>query len=658
MALKDLIPVIDDRRFDDIMAEVKTRIARYTPEWSPVWTDFNDSDPGITMVQLFAWLADLLLYRMGRVPEMNYIKFLELLGIELNPAQPALAEITFPVQDTFTDPYVIVPERTQVAATSTDGSAPVIFETQRALIALTPRLKSLQAFDGYDYTDIHADNDEPGQGFDPFGPQALQGSALLLGFAFDGPFPAQVELNLAVWPFDQGQQPTPYNCGLPQTQSYPPARITWEYWNGATWRALTLLKDETLALTRIGHIYLKTSAKGLMSKATIGVESEPRYWIRAHLQSSSYERPPRLFAIRTNTVAAIQAETVRDEVLGGSNGSPNQVFTLANKPALLDTLILQVDEGDGNGFQTWTRVDDFFGSSPTDQHYVLDRTSGEVRFGNGFQGAIPVGNVNNPDGNIVAREYRFGGGKGGNVPAGLVQTLLTSIEGIDNNGVTNLQAAYGGRDEESLDQAKERARQSLKNKCRAVTGEDFEALAKEAANIKRAKALPLYHPDFPGVKVPGVVSVIVIPDTDDPAPMPSDGTLRSVCAYLNVRRLLTTELYVLPPTYRKVTITAEIIAQNNADLEEVNNGIEEALLTYFHPLRGGEDQQGWPFGGVIYYSRVYQQVFTVPGVQRIDRLVITVDGEEAPECTNVSIPDGVLLYSTAHEITVNYDFSG
>src|SRR3954466_1550184 len=97
MPLEANLPVIDDRTFDDIVTEVRTRIARYTPEWAPVWTDVNDNDPGITMVQVFAWLTDLLLYRMGKVPELNYLKFLELLGIEIRAAEPATAEITFPV---------------------------------------------------------------------------------------------------------------------------------------------------------------------------------------------------------------------------------------------------------------------------------------------------------------------------------------------------------------------------------------------------------------------------------------------------------------------------------------------------------------------------------------------------------------------------------
>src|SRR3954468_20674766 len=97
MSLKDAIPVIDDRKFDDIVAEIRTRIPRYTPEW----TDLNDSDPGMTLVQLFAWLSEMLTYRMNRVPELNYIKFLQLIGIELKPAEPATAQISLPVVANF-----------------------------------------------------------------------------------------------------------------------------------------------------------------------------------------------------------------------------------------------------------------------------------------------------------------------------------------------------------------------------------------------------------------------------------------------------------------------------------------------------------------------------------------------------------------------------
>ncbi len=650
MPLDTYTPKIDDRRFDDIMAEVRTRIARYTPEWNPVWTDVNENDPGIILAELFAWMTDLLLYRLGKVPELNYLKFLALLGIELQPAEPALVDLTFPVLPSGPAPSVIVPMNTQVSADPGDGGPPLIFETDRALIALQARLTAVLADDGYAQANRTAENDAPGASFQPFGPLANAGAALLLGF--DAPLPAAVEVSLTVWPGRQSGAPAPVACDLPATSVYPAARLNWEFWNGQAWQSLTLLKDETAALTRFGRVLLKAPASGQMQPATLG--GLTRYWIRARILGGGYERPPLLLAIRTNTVSARQAETIRDEVLGGSDGRPNQTFTLASVPVLAGSLRLEVDEGEG--YQAWTEVADFFGSNARDRHYTLNRATGEVRFGDGVNGQIPVANVDNPGANIVARVYRFGGGQRGNVPAGTVKTLQTSLAGLDETGITNLQPAYGGRNEESLEAAKRRAPRALKSQCRAVTVEDFETLAMQAANVRRARALPLTHPDFPDVRVPGVISVIVVPDADpdNPMPMPSEGTLRTVCAYLNERRLLTTEVFVIAPTYQQVEIQVEVIARNDADLGEVNSAVETSLLDYFHPLRGGEDGQGWPFGGDIFFSRVYQRIFSTPGVERVERLVISLDGEEAPECRDVSVPAGVLLYSTGHEVQVRY----
>jgi predicted phage baseplate assembly protein len=391
-----------------------------------------------------------------------------------------------------------------------------------------------------------------------------------------------------------------------------------------------------------------------MQQTIIAPEPKSLYWLRARVERSQYERPPQLLAIRTNTIAVRQAETVRDEVLGGSNGRRDQVFRLANSPVLHDSLRLEIDEG--NGGELWTRVDDFFGSTPTDHHYVLNRTTGDIRFGDGRNGSIPVANAANPESNIIAREYRFGGGKRGNVPAGAIKTLLTAIDGIDDNRVVNLLPAHSGRDEELLEEAKKRAPRSIKSRCRAVTADDFEYLAMQASTIKRAKALPFFHPDFPGVKVPGVVTVIVVPDADGPAPTPSEGTLRTVCAYLDQRRLLTTELYVIAPGYQRVEIHADVVVNDNADLAEVKPGVEQTIKEYFHPLKGGEDGQGWPFGGTIYYSRVNQRIFTVPGVQSITTLTIFLDGEETQFCSDVTINEAGLLYSIDPQIQVRYSF--
>jgi predicted phage baseplate assembly protein len=647
MPLAANLPVIDNRRYDELVAELRTRIPRYTPEW----TDLNDSDPGITLVQLFAWLGDMLLYRMSRVPELNYLKFLELLGIELRAAEPAIAEIAFPLAATAPQPFILIPARTQVSAEAADSPSPIIFETDRAITAIVATLSSVQSFDGFAFEDASAANAAAAEGFYPFGPGAGVDAALYLGFESAAPFP-QVELDLA---FVVAAQSAPkyVSCDVAPSSRFVSATLQWEYWTGTEWRALDLLSDDTLALTRSGHIRLKTPVAGLIVPDVFGEVVQPRAWIRARLLRAQYERAPRLLAVRTNTVSAIQAQTVRDEILGGSDGRANQVFRLGNASVLNGTLRLEVNEGDG--FAPWTAAEDFFGAGAHDRVYVLDRTTGEARFGDGEHGAIPVGNNDLPGSNIVARQYRFGGGAAGNVPAMAIKTLLGSIDGVDADKIGNLLPATGGREEETIEAAKLRAPRAIRSRGRAVTAQDFEQLATEAGPVRRAKALPLSHPDFPGVKVPGVVSVIVVPDGTAPNPIPSEGTLRFVCACLDKARLITTELYIVPPTYRLVRVTADVTVDDRADLAEVKTSIQTALLGYFHPLTGGEDGQGWPFGGDIFYSRVYGRA-TVDGVQSIQRLVIALDGTEAPECTNLPLCDGELAYSVEHVVNVSYAF--
>src|SRR6476619_1139126 len=82
---------LDDRKFQDIVDEAKKRINASCPEW----TDHNVSDPGITLVELFAWMTEMTLYRLNQVPEKNYIKFLELLGFKLHEPMSAHTLVTF-----------------------------------------------------------------------------------------------------------------------------------------------------------------------------------------------------------------------------------------------------------------------------------------------------------------------------------------------------------------------------------------------------------------------------------------------------------------------------------------------------------------------------------------------------------------------------------
>jgi predicted phage baseplate assembly protein len=644
-------PVIDDRDFDTIVSEARSLIPRYTREW----TDHNESDPGITLVELFAWMTEMLIYRLNQVPELNYVKFLQLLGIELNPAQPAHVDLTFSISPTAPTPVVIVPMGTQVAVSG--AAPPLVFETDRALNTLRAPVVAVRTFDSFSYARVEAQNDDPAATYYPFGRNAREGSALLLGFDSTGAFPSD-QIDLAVFVPDGDPDLGSHSCDADLTPLPPPATVTWQFWHvNGEWRAVDLVRDDTRAFTRSGRV--EFNGPGAEAGTTdLGLDAGDLYWVRALLERSSYELAPKLSSVLTNTVPATQAQTVRDEVVGSADGSVSQQLFLRNTPVVAGSLQLEVDEG--LGFTVWEEVDDFFASGPDDDHYTLNRTTGQITFGDGKHGRIPVVANNRIGGNVVARVYRYGGGKRGNVGAGKVTEMQAAVPFVEK--ATNRLPALLGADEETLAAAKLRAPQELQSKGRAVTAADFEAIAKETpgANVKRAKPLPLVHPKFPDTFVPGVVTVIVVPETDAPNPMPNETTLQAVCAYLNAHRLLTTELYVAPPHYRKVRIEADVVVAPAFDLAAVKADLVQRLNAYLNPLTGGKTREGWDFGGDVYFSDIAQLIVTAPGVDRLDpnALLIWVDEDRFGPCEDVPIAASDLVYSDGHDIRVAYEAGG
>ena len=128
-------PHLDDRRLQDIVDEAKRMIPRFTPEW----TNHNVSDPGVALIELFAWMSEMVLYRVNQVPERLYVHFLNLVGIEPFPPSVARTELTFWLSGPAVDP-VRVPAGTQVA--TADGEDPVIFSTSSEAVAVPAELSA------------------------------------------------------------------------------------------------------------------------------------------------------------------------------------------------------------------------------------------------------------------------------------------------------------------------------------------------------------------------------------------------------------------------------------------------------------------------------------------------------------------------------------
>src|SRR2546429_328119 len=375
------------------------------------------------------------------------------------------------------------------------------------------------SFNDFQYRDHTDDLNTPYVFFQPFLPDQDETPAFYLGF--DARFPQQpihlyFELDdVAAGGAEQlgGSAPAP----LEETMGQKGPRVVWEHWDGARWADL-LPQDRTYGFTRSGHL----TFNGPRNFEKRSVFDSEAWWLRARLETGSYDLPPVLRAVLVNAVDAINGVTV-EEVLGPSDGSIDQSFTLANAPILAgpelwvlepdaptsaDRGIILREEGpeaiepDADGAGSWVRWhegESFFDGQASARHYLCDPIKGEVTFGDGRKGWVPP----------VARdsikcEYRLGGGVAGNVGANTLTVLKQSVAFVQN--VTNPFAAQGGADPESIDEAKSRGTFAIKNRDRAITTEDYESLALAASRrVARAKCVQASD---------GSISLLLVPKAE------------------------------------------------------------------------------------------------------------------------------------------------
>jgi Baseplate J-like protein len=397
---------------------------------------------------------------------------------------------------------------------------------------------------------------------------------------------------------------------------------------------------------------------------------------------------PIVQGIYLNTAWAIQAETIQDELLGSSDGSANQDFTLTKAPVIeesiwidelgtlteaerqafrerKDTGIRMRKDAEGNVTEfliRWRAVDDIAEANPSERAYEIDRTAGLVLFGDGVKHGFvpPIGKDN------IKATYRTGGGSRGNVAAQLIKSLRSTIPLVES--VLNLEAAGGGSDTELIEKALERGPQGIKNRGRAIAMEDFEWLAKEASPaIARAKCLPTFNDK--GEYKTGWVTVIIVPGGSVARPLPSPQLRQRVEKYLldhsaNVASF-PLHIKVIPPVYVSVKVQADVYPLSLDLAPQVESEVIATLQAFLHPLSGGYEHTGWEFGQFPCLSDFYALLQAVKGVDHIDNLSLTLQaktllGESTGNPILVSedrpldagAPPFTLVYSGEHKITI------
>lgn len=709
-------PALDDRRYDDLVAELLARIPAHTPEW----TDPRVGDPGRTLIELFAWLGDALLYRVNLIPERQRLAFLRLLGEPLRPARPARGLVTVDLRPRTpvtahdvasgarlagpgafeaSDEFTVLPVTAGVyyKRAVDPGAVPEV------LAALADFHAGGGAVAGYATTPLPAEGVDVGADavdrclwFALFAPEArtpaLQPAlnaeaAGVLGGRADG---RRRLLSVGLVPGLPGVDP------LEPATARPPVPHRWELavntsgrpvTEDAPWRpeylALDAARDGTAGLTRAGvvrlalpparHLHAPTSDVRADPDAGVG-DRPPRLddealarrvvaWLR--LRPAPPAAPPRTtgegFApvdrpaedapaaepapplrvvwAGVNAVAVEALITRTDLVIGESDGTADQTFALPAASVEPSTLQLEVvEEG---GAVRWTRADDL-AVLPRDaaaardaRAFVLDAEAGTIRFGDGVRGRIPPAGAR-----IVVRRMRAGGGAAGNLPAGsLTGITARTVAGAEVGGglvVTQPLAFTGGADAETLADAERRLPARLRHRDRAVTAGDYETLARETPGVAvgRVALLPRFKPHQRHDDVPGVVTVLVLPDRPlGPAPNPraDRSLLETVHAWLAPRAPLATELYVVGCEYVPLAASVGVTVAADAPIEATLQAVRDALVRALWPLAGGGfDEAGWPLGRAVSNRELAVEAARVPGVAEVAGLnLFTRTGREA-----------------------------
>lgn len=675
--------VLDDLRWTDMVESIRRRIPAAS---EGRWTLHAPVDPGITLLELFAWLLEQRVYWMDQVPDA-----LVRAGLALLDEAPALTECAATVMQIAAGPAVSVVPR--LAEFDLPGSQ-LTFSTDRSLVVLPFRRASLPGSTPADIG-VRTGSDARVQDW-------KQGAVQL--FPADGSRAhATIELRLASRipaPAPQGRFALLFDLSTPSAAAVapqwkpgaargvpPPAQLSWWYRNapGAPMVrfAATQVSDGTEGLRRSGLVRFDVPEDWCPEPDDGG--GGFRYAIRITADAARFSYPPRLVRLVPNVaIARHRRRTQRHALAKSWLPIPGNVIALAaltsgtaggvpapDTPPLERGIQLWLREREpveptATRWHRWRATETLYRHGPADRVFVLDRERAEISFGDGLTGRLPLLSALGDDDDCNVRvRYWVGGGASGRIGD------AREWEGPGGSKAVNVVAAEGGAASESIEAARARAGSAVRRLTRAVIGDDYKALAMSTPGvaIRRAHAAVGYHPAHPCAPVSGAVTVFIVPHAprdsdldrshDDAfvaAPAPDPGALAAVGARLDSARLLTTEIFVRAPRYRAVAleVSADLDAASPLECERA---LHAHLARFLDPLEGGDTGDGWPFGEPLRPSVLLREAQRALGdAARAKRVAIGLDGAEPDEsCRDVAIGAHELVW--LQRLTARFDRS-
>lgn len=665
------IPNLDDISYEQLLTGAVHKIPFLTSEW----TDFNRSDPGITTLEMYAWLTDMLNYYMNAVGRIHTLKYMKLLGINELPGQAACAFVCMDAQK----PMVLLKDFPVYAG---EKSFICVQEEQIS----DNRFSGLFSKKGGRVTDLTAFAGTDGSFARVFRADASTDEQLY--FRFEKPLAGTVKLYITVREHSERH-------GLPS--DFTLSKVRFSCYDGREWREIKDVTDGTNGFLQSGVLTLHISDK----HARFEEERLSGYFLRAELLENQYDVAPELGScylnpvfmiqkepvcrrlgttvakggtyqipcylsgeelisvalqeengeycvvasekaaetdrcvadVQTGTITFLEGETIPegtpmdilltkqdyfgDVRLGVTNGCAGQEFPcFVENPYELEVILEY--EKDGRIFYThWNYVERLESASYEDCVFSCNKEENTLVFGDGVHGRVPD----------AGRTVRISACslcsfEQGNVLTGEIRRIHDSrYEGLC---AFNASMAFGGRGRDSLAKMQARLEETVLKQNRVVSPGDYERMVKEIPGlmIRGARLVPAseYCKNHAITYKPYDTYLVVCPVSMKPREELSDRYHDYICEYLEPYRMLNTRLLVVAPVYAGISFSGKLCILGNA--KEAQSRIERLLAGYIE-----KREKDCCFGALLSYGDIYMQLEALDCVERVEELHLFLDGE-------------------------------
>ena len=651
---------LDNEYFDDILDNARNSIASIYPDW----TDFNYHDPGITMLEMFAWLKESQQYYINKIGSENIRKYLKILGLERRTKKPSVTEVS------------VIYENDITAAKGTKlYSGDICFEADRRTYISSSAIDAFICDHGSDVNVVANEQIRFGGNLHllPF----AENSSGTFYIGFDKPL-AEKELHM-LW-FDITSED-----GIERNPICDPERFTplvdldMQYHDGLRWRSAQW-KDNTYGFIFPGSVefslekphgktraggheayYLRFTIRGgeydslpvlrkvcfnllpvtqrdtqaeytdlaagdeVRLATELAVEGETRIFLKdqngiftpvrsfeKHIDEQTGEaicRVPGGSGSDGIRVVNMTADFAAEGAIGYGTGLPFQEYDLETKDVEYETFAVMTElPGSRGEYVEWRKVQDFSTSSTDDFVYALDTEKGIIKFGDCIHGMAP-------EGEILIIGFSLTRGAAGMAARG----KISEIKGFDSSDIyiENLRASVGGCDEETIEDCIIRAQKLLKTTDTIVSDDDCERYINNTQGLRIEKCKVIKnHSKRDGL----VTAVVVKPYAQNGMGTPSERYIKNILDALEPHRMLGAQFRIVRPEYAQVMVYADITASRNAP--NLRENVTNAVVEFFSEIKDD-------FGARIVYSKLYELIDSVEGVLSVNVLTMQIDGSNA-----------------------------